>query len=46
MQPVVEPIPILREASTILRNIQHELSGLADQAGSTRLICQHTLSVS
>lgn len=43
---VVELIPRLREASANLRTIQHELSGLGDKAGITRLSCQHTLSVS
>jgi len=43
---VVELIPRLREIATSLRNVQHELSGLGDGVGITRLMCQHTLTVS
>lgn len=43
---VIELIPKMRESVVALRSIKHELSGLQDQLRVTRLICQHTLSVS
>ena len=43
---VVELIPRMREAAMNLRIIQNELSGTGTENRITRLICQHTLSVS
>ena len=43
---VVELIPRMREAQANLRNIKQELTGLSYNARTSRLICQHTLTVS
>ena len=43
---VIELIPMLREASANLRNLKNELNDLGEKERSTRLICQHTLTVS
>lgn len=43
---VVELIPRMRELSAGLKQIQSELSGLGSMGQITRVICQHTLSVS
>lgn len=43
---VLELIPRMREVAAHLRSMQDELSGLGESAQVSRLICQHTLSVS
>ena len=43
---VMELIPRMREVAMNLRVIQNELSGTGNGTRVTRLICQHTLSVS
>ena len=43
---VLEAIPDLRDAAASLRNLQNQLGSPKDPQKRTRLICQHTLSVS
>jgi DNA-binding transcriptional LysR family regulator len=43
---VEELIPRMREVAAHLRTVQDELSGLGENIQISRLICQHTLSVS
>ena len=43
---VIELIPRMRELSAGLKQVQSELSGLGRTGQITRVICQHTLSVS
>ncbi len=43
---VLEAIPDLRDAAASLRNLQNQLGGAKDPQKRTRLICQHTLTVS
>ncbi|MEL6523866.1 MAG: LysR substrate-binding domain-containing protein [Pseudomonadota bacterium] len=43
---VVELIPRLREAAASLRQIKSDLGGIETGSHITRIICQHTLSVS
>lgn len=43
---VVELVPRMRELSAGLKQVQSELSGLGSKGQITRVICQHTLSVS
>lgn len=43
---VIELIPRMREAAANLSSIQNELHGLGSTSQITRLICQHTLSIS
>ncbi|MBO6919561.1 MAG: LysR family transcriptional regulator [Rhizobiaceae bacterium] len=43
---VIELIPSIRELVAGLKKAQDELSGLGDNEQVTRIICQHTLSVS
>ena len=43
---VVAMIPSIRELAISLKKVQNDLSGLGDDGQITRIICQHTLSVS